>query len=138
MQDSLLGSVLRTSQTGLSPASQPQLSMAHPFSVQTVDYTTLAVLPAMRERGHGHIVNVASIGGVVGVPHLAPYSASKFAQVGLTQALHAELAAQSVNVTSIVPGLPITGSPSAPCMTPAAWRTPSLPTLEREAIMVTV
>jgi len=74
-------------------------------------YTTLAVLPGMRERGRGHIVNVASIGGVVGVPHLAPYSASKFAQVGLTQALRAELAAEGVNVTSIVPGLTITGSP---------------------------
>jgi short-subunit dehydrogenase len=96
-----------------------------PFSVQTIDdfreamdthfwgplHTTLAVLPGMRERGCGHIANVASIGGLVGVPHLAPYSASKFAQVGLTQALRAELATEGVNVTSIIPGLMITGSP---------------------------
>jgi short-subunit dehydrogenase len=96
-----------------------------PFSDQTIDdfreamdthfwgplYTTLAVLPGFRERRRGHIANVASIGGVVGVPHLAPYSASKFAQVGLSQALRAELAAEGVHVTSIVPGLMITGSP---------------------------
>jgi NAD(P)-dependent dehydrogenase (short-subunit alcohol dehydrogenase family) len=96
-----------------------------PFSVQTVDdyreamdthfwgplYTMLAALPAMRARHSGQIVNVASIGGVVGVPHLAPYSASKFAQIGLTQALGAELAADGIRMTSIVPGLMITGSP---------------------------
>lgn len=74
-------------------------------------YTTLAVLPAMRARRSGRIVNVASVGGVVGVPHLAPYSASKFAQVGLTQALGAEVAADGIRMTSIVPGLMLTGSP---------------------------
>jgi NAD(P)-dependent dehydrogenase (short-subunit alcohol dehydrogenase family) len=77
-------------------------------------YTTLAVLPTMRARRGGHIVNVASIGGIVGVPHFAPYSASKFAQVGLTQALAAELAADGIRMTSIVPGLMLTGSPDHP------------------------
>ena len=38
-------------------------------------YTTLAVLPGMRERGEGRIVNIASIGGKISVPHLLPYSA---------------------------------------------------------------
>ncbi len=74
-------------------------------------YTMLAVLPAMRARRSGQIVNIASVGGVIGVPHLAPYSASKFAQVGLTQALAAEVAADGVTITSVQPGLMITGSP---------------------------
>jgi hypothetical protein len=50
-------------------------------------FMTQSVLPAiLRARQGGHIVNIASNGGVVGVPHLAPYCASKFAQIRLTQA----------------------------------------------------
>src|SRR5437870_7767381 len=45
----------------------------------------LAVLPHMRPRGEGRIVNIASIGGKVSVPHLLPYSSSKFALVGLSR-----------------------------------------------------
>jgi len=45
-----------------------------------------AVLPEMRRRGTGRIVNISSIGGKVSVPHLVPYSASKFALVGLSRA----------------------------------------------------
>jgi NAD(P)-dependent dehydrogenase (short-subunit alcohol dehydrogenase family) len=45
-------------------------------------YTTMAFLPGMRERGHGRIVNISSIGGKVSVPHLLPYCASKFALAG--------------------------------------------------------
>jgi len=45
-----------------------------------------AVLPVMRARGEGRIVNVSSVGGRVGVPHLAPYCASKFALAGFSQA----------------------------------------------------
>src|SRR5262245_23854009 len=55
-------------------------------------YATLAVLPDMRRRRAGRIVNVASIGGKISVPHLLPYSASKFALVGLSEGLRAELA----------------------------------------------
>src|SRR6185436_7707010 len=74
-------------------------------------HATLAVLPAMRARGAGRIVNVASIGGRVSVPHLLPYSASKFALVGLSEGLRAELAADGILVTTICPGLMRTGSP---------------------------
>ena len=49
-------------------------------------------MPSMRRRGFGRIVNIASIGGRMAVPHLAPYSASKFALVGLSDAVRAELA----------------------------------------------
>jgi short-subunit dehydrogenase len=74
-------------------------------------YTTLAVLPIMRLSGGGRIVNIASIGGKIAVPHLAPYSASKFALVGLSDALRAELRRENILVTTVLPGLMRTGSP---------------------------
>jgi len=74
-------------------------------------YTTLAVLPEMRRRRDGRIVNITSIGGKLSVPHLLPYSASKFALVGLSQGLRAELAKDGILVTTVCPGLMRTGSP---------------------------
>ena len=71
----------------------------------------LAVLPQMRQRGWGRIVNVASIGGKRAVPHLVPYSASKFALVGLSTGLRTELAKDGILVTTVSPGLMRTGSP---------------------------
>lgn len=65
----------------------------------------------MRERGGGRIANIASIGGVVSVPHLLPYSASKFALMGLSQGLRSELARDNIFVSTIAPGLMRTGSP---------------------------
>ena len=73
-------------------------------------YATLAVLPLMRARGAGRIVNIASIGGKISVPHLLPYSASKFALVGLSEGLRATLARENVVVTTVCPGLMRTGS----------------------------
>jgi NAD(P)-dependent dehydrogenase (short-subunit alcohol dehydrogenase family) len=70
-----------------------------------------AVLPHMRRQGQGRIVNVTSIGGKISVPHLVPYSASKFALVGLSQGLSAELAPHGIHVTTVCPGLMRTGSP---------------------------
>lgn len=73
-------------------------------------YCTLAVLPQMRERRAGHIVNIASIGGKIAVPHMLPYVASKFAMVGFSQGLNAELRAKGIQVTTVCPGLMRTGS----------------------------
>lgn len=73
-------------------------------------YPTLAVLPDMLTRTYGRIVNVTSIGGKVSVPHLLPYNAAKFAAVGLSEGLRAELAHKGITVTTIVPGLMRTGS----------------------------
>jgi NAD(P)-dependent dehydrogenase (short-subunit alcohol dehydrogenase family) len=73
--------------------------------------TSLAVIPEMRARGEGRIVNIASIGGLLPVPHLVPYSASKAALVGLSSAMGTELARDGVMVTTVCPGLMITGSP---------------------------
>jgi NAD(P)-dependent dehydrogenase (short-subunit alcohol dehydrogenase family) len=76
----------------------------------TAYHPTMAVLPAMRQRGAGRIVHIASIGGKVGVPHLAPYCSAKFALAGFSETLRAELAGTGVKVTTIVPGLMRTGS----------------------------
>ena len=73
--------------------------------------TILAVLPEMRERASGRIVNISSIGGKIAVPHLVPYSASKFALVGLSKGLNAELRKDGIVVTTVCPGLMRTGSP---------------------------
>jgi NAD(P)-dependent dehydrogenase (short-subunit alcohol dehydrogenase family) len=72
--------------------------------------TTLAVLPHMRRQRGGRIVNVTSIGGKVAVPHLLPYDCAKFAAVGFSQGLGAELARDGISVTTVVPGLMRTGS----------------------------
>jgi NAD(P)-dependent dehydrogenase (short-subunit alcohol dehydrogenase family) len=74
-------------------------------------YTMRAALPAMRRQGGGRIVNISSIGGKVGIPHLVPYCASKFALAGLSEALAAEVARDGIYVTTVYPGLMRTGSP---------------------------
>jgi NAD(P)-dependent dehydrogenase (short-subunit alcohol dehydrogenase family) len=74
-------------------------------------YATREVLDDMRRRKSGRIVNVASIGGRIAVPHLLPYSASKFALVGWSSGLRAEVKHDNVFVSTIIPGLMRTGSP---------------------------
>ncbi|AQG80280.1 SDR family NAD(P)-dependent oxidoreductase [Spirosoma montaniterrae] len=70
-----------------------------------------AVLPQMWGRKSGRIVNIASFGGKVAVPHLVSYSTSKFALVGYSEGIRAELLKDNVYVTTICPGLIRTGSP---------------------------
>jgi NAD(P)-dependent dehydrogenase (short-subunit alcohol dehydrogenase family) len=74
-------------------------------------HTTLAAVPVMRRQGAGRIVNVSSIGGRIGVPHLVPYCASKFALTGFSDAIRGELAKDGIWVTTVLPGLMRTGSP---------------------------
>jgi short-subunit dehydrogenase len=71
---------------------------------------TMAALPVMQAQGHGRIVTITSIGGKLGVPHLLPYSTAKFAAVGFSEGLRAELGRGPVSVTTVVPGLMRTGS----------------------------
>ncbi len=73
-------------------------------------YMMQAAIPKLKESGGGRIVNIASIGGKVAVPHLAPYSASKFALVGLSSAMRNELVKENIFVTTVCPGLMRTGS----------------------------
>ncbi len=66
------------------------------------------VIPWMRPGSR--IVNVSSIGGLVPVPHMLPYVASKFALTGLSEGLGAELSGRGIRVTTVCPGLMRTGS----------------------------
>lgn len=63
-----------------------------------------AFLPGMLLRGQGRIVNVASMAGLLPFPAVAPYCASKFAVVGLSESLAAELAPRGIGVTVVCPG----------------------------------
>jgi NAD(P)-dependent dehydrogenase (short-subunit alcohol dehydrogenase family) len=73
-------------------------------------YMTRGSLPHMRNQGEGRIVNISSIGGRIAVPHLVPYTASKFALTGLSEGLRYELAKDNIVVTTVCPGLMRTGS----------------------------
>ncbi len=78
-------------------------------------YTTWAALPHLRKQTplagtrRAAIVNIASIGGKIAVPHMLPYSAAKFALVGFSEGLHAELRHKGIRVTTVCPGLMRTG-----------------------------
>ena len=74
-------------------------------------YLMQACMPAMQRRGFGRIVNIASIGGRLAIPHLAPYCASKFALVGISDSVRSEVALYGIRVTTVFPGLMRTGSP---------------------------
>jgi NAD(P)-dependent dehydrogenase (short-subunit alcohol dehydrogenase family) len=64
-----------------------------------------AFVPRMiAQGGGGHLINTASMAGLVGLPFVAPYCASKFAVVGLSEALAAELASHGLHVTVVCPG----------------------------------
>lgn len=73
-------------------------------------HTSLAVIPEMRRRGGGRIINISSIGGKIPIPHMVPYNAGKFALVGLSAGMRAELLQDGIVVTTVAPGLMRTGS----------------------------
>ena len=95
-------------------------------------------VPLLIDQGHGHIVNTASLAGIATVPKIAPYTASKHAVVGLSEALHVELAeeAPGVGVTVVCPGFvatrlgdadrnrPVSLSPRAVVSEPTPQRDP--------------
>ncbi|WP_072016018.1 SDR family NAD(P)-dependent oxidoreductase [Leptolyngbya sp. KIOST-1] len=72
-------------------------------------YATYAVLPEMRARRAGRIVNISSVGGKVVSPHMVAYCASKFALTGLSAGMRVELAQAGIAVTTVCPGLIYTG-----------------------------
>lgn len=64
-----------------------------------------AVLPKMRARRSGHIVNISSMGGVVTFPSLGAYHGTKFAILGMSDALAQEVQTLGIHVTSVLPGV---------------------------------
>lgn len=63
-----------------------------------------SVLPIMHKQDSGLIINISSIGGLMGLPYQGMYSASKFAIEGLTESLYKELRSSSINVVLVEPG----------------------------------
>ena len=74
-------------------------------------YLMRAAIPGMRRKGGGRVVNISSIGGKIGVPHLIAYDSSKFALAGLSEAITSEVRKDNIYVTTAYPGLMRTGSP---------------------------
>jgi 3-oxoacyl-[acyl-carrier protein] reductase len=68
-------------------------------------YFSRAVLPHMRERGYGRIVNIASIAGKEGNPNMSAYSASKGAVIALTKSMAKEVATQGICINSVTPAV---------------------------------
>jgi short-subunit dehydrogenase len=94
---------------GIETASQFHTTAEHDLQ-QVLDVNLLApmmltraVLPGMLERGRGHVVNIASGAGKVGVPYEASYSTSKHGLVGLTRSLRAEYIASPVGFSVVCP-----------------------------------
>lgn len=63
-----------------------------------------SVLPIMRKQDSGLIINISSIGGLIGLPYQSMYSASKFAIEGFTESLYKELRSSKIKITMIEPG----------------------------------
>lgn len=68
-------------------------------------YLCRAVLPHMRSRGYGRIINIASVAGKEGNPNMAPYSASKAALIGLTKSIAKEVASEGICVNAVSPAV---------------------------------
>lgn len=86
-----------------------ELSLAHwdrviDVNLRGVVHGVHAAFPVMRQQGRGHIVNTASLAGLVPAPLITPYTATKHAVVGLSLALRPEAAVHGIRVTAVCPG----------------------------------
>jgi NAD(P)-dependent dehydrogenase (short-subunit alcohol dehydrogenase family) len=94
-----------TLQPGPVATMEPrQLQRMFEVNVLGTLHTIQAVLPSMRQANSGFIVNIGSLAGRRGAPPLGGYSATKFALVGLTEALRVELFGSGIHVALIMPG----------------------------------
>jgi NAD(P)-dependent dehydrogenase (short-subunit alcohol dehydrogenase family) len=101
--------VIQVGPQDLMGLEEYQVAMQTNFWAQL--YAMHAVIPHFIGKGGGRIVNITSIGGKIAIPHLLPYTASKFAAVGLSEGMHAELKKHNITVTTVIPNLMTTGSP---------------------------
>lgn len=85
-------------------ASDTEILAVHETNVVGLLRVTRAVLPHFRQRRSGHVVNLSSIGGLVGLPGFGIYNATKFAVEGLSEALAAEVEPLGIRVTIVEPG----------------------------------
>jgi len=89
----------------IATTAKKELHQVLDVNLWGVIHSIKAFLPKMKtqERG-GHIINIASIAGLIGAPEMAIYNASKFAILGLTESLAIELAADNIHVAAVCPG----------------------------------
>ncbi len=91
---------------GVADASYEDLEWIVNINFWGVVYGTKAFLPLLKASGDGHIINISSVFGLIGVPSQGAYNATKFAVRGFTEALREELeiADEPVSATSVHPG----------------------------------
>ncbi|MBD2108524.1 oxidoreductase [Nodosilinea sp. FACHB-13] len=89
---------------GIEETSAQEVERVYRTNVFGLLNMTRAVLPSMRERRSGHIINLSSIGGYRSTPGWGVYSSTKFAVEGITEALHDELAPLGIHATVVEPG----------------------------------
>ena len=84
----------------------PLSEMRRQFDVNVFGAVAMmkAVLPFMRERGRGHILNITSMGGHITMPGISYYCGSKFALEGISEALGKEVEPLGIAVTAVAPG----------------------------------
>jgi NAD(P)-dependent dehydrogenase (short-subunit alcohol dehydrogenase family) len=84
----------------------PLDELLHQFDVNVFGAVAMikAVLPAMRKRRSGHVINITSMAGFVGLPGIPYYSGSKFALEGISEVLAKEVSGFGVKVTAVAPG----------------------------------
>ena len=89
---------------GIEETSAAEVERVYRTNVFGLLNVTRAVLPSMRQRRRGHIINLSSIGGYRSTPGWGIYSSTKFAVEGITEALHDELAPLGIHATVVEPG----------------------------------
>ena len=94
----------QTSPTPVDETTEEQYDSVMTVNVKGLFLTTRAVVPVMKKQGSGRIINMASVVGLQGVPFILPYCASKWAVMGITKLLAAELA-PDINVNVVCPGI---------------------------------
>ncbi len=85
-------------------ATDAEIAHLYETNIYGLLRVTRAVLPHMRERRSGHIVNLSSVGGLIGLPGFGIYNSTKFAVEGLSEALAKEVAPLGIRVTIVEPG----------------------------------
>ncbi|EIC85989.1 oxidoreductase [Serratia sp. M24T3] len=91
-------------QSSVEEGEEDQIRAQFDANVFGLFALTRAVLPIMRKTGHGHIINITSVAGLVGFPGSGYYSASKHAVEGWSDSLQAEVGPLGISVTCVEPG----------------------------------
>jgi NAD(P)-dependent dehydrogenase (short-subunit alcohol dehydrogenase family) len=89
---------------GIEETSAAEVERVYRTNVFGLLNVTRAVLPSMRQRCSGHIINLSSVGGYRSYPGWGIYCSTKFAVEGITEALHGELAPLGIHATVVEPG----------------------------------